>query len=360
MLIYLLFLQILPARKIKESEGSILVLAYLFFGDLAMAGRLIIELRKNNPSRKIVLLTKFNLIDAAILFDVNTVIGADFLNWKILGELRKASPEGYGKVINVFSWKWLSLLRALPCGEVVSHLGGKSRSNITISKIIPMADKPVPAAQIMIDLLELPLKNIDNIYLGPLKLSQRFNDLFQYLVIHIGASHDARLWPLDLIELLFSLSHASKKTIVLTGFKQENEYQNKLNQMIEAYQGENKILNLMDQTSLKELLEIVSNAKGVISVDTGIIHWARLFSVPNLSVMGQSDNQIFGAQSKYFKSSRSIATAPLECQDKHTFHGIKINWLSTCARSKCPLPSRLCFDGINRQQIEKYFFELFS
>ena len=116
----------------------------------------------------------------------------------------------------------------------------------------------------------------------------------------------------------------------------------------------------MNQTNLKELLEIVSNAKGIISVDTGIIHWARLFSVPNLSVMGQSDNQLFGVDSKYFKSSRSIATETLECQDKHTFHGIKINWLATCARSKCPLPSRLCFDGINRQQIEKDFFELFS
>jgi hypothetical protein len=107
-------------------------------------------------------------------------------------------------------------------------------------------------------------------------------------------------------------------------------------------------------------LEIVSNSKGIISVDTGIIHWARLFLVPNLSVMGQSDNKLFGAQSRFFKKSRSIATAPLDCQDKHTFHGIKINWVSTCARNVCPLPSRLCFDGINHHEVEKVFFELFG
>ena len=360
LLFHLFFLKVLRTKKIKESEGAILVLADLFLGDLAMAGRLIIEVRKQNPSRKIVLLCKFNLTDAAILFDVNTVIGADYLNWRVLGELRKASTEGYGKVINIFSWKWLSLLRALPYGEVVSHLGAKSRSNITISKIIPMADKPIPASQIMIDLIQLPLKNIDSIHLNSLKLSQRFNNLHDYLIIHIGTNHDARLWPLDLLEFLFSLSHVSKKTIVLTGFKQEDEYQNKFDQIINGYKDKIKIINLMNQTNLKELLEIVSNAKGIISVDTGIIHWARLFSVPNLSVMGQSDNQLFGVDSKYFKSSRSIATETLECQDKHTFHGIKINWLATCARSKCPLPSRLCFDGINRQQIEKDFFELFS
>jgi ADP-heptose:LPS heptosyltransferase len=360
LLLYLFFLKVFPAKKIKESEGSILVLADLFFGDLAMAGRLIITLRKENPSRKIVLLSKFNLMDAAILFEVNTVIGADYLNWQILDELRKASPGGYGKVINIFSWKWLLLLKALPHGKVISHLGGKSRSNKTISTIIPMVDKPIPASQIMLDLLQLPLNNTNSIHLNSLKLSQRFNNLPPYLIIHIGTNHEARLWPLDLIELLFSLCNTSKKTLVLTGFEQEGKYQNKLEKIIGEYKGKIQIINLMNQTNLKELLEIVSNAKGIISVDTGIIHWARLFSVPNLSVMGQSDNQLFGVESKYFKLSRSIATEPLDCQDKHTFHGIKINWLATCARSKCPLPSRLCFDGINRQQIEKDFFELFS
>lgn len=359
LLLYLFFLKAFPSKKIKESEGSILVLADLFFGDLAMAGRLIIKLKKENPSRKIILLCKFNLSDAANLFDAE-VINADYLNWRILGKLKKASPEGYGRVINIFSWKWLALLEALPHGEVISHLGGKSRSNKTIDKIIPISDEPIPASLMMFDLIQSSTKDIENIHLNLLKLSRRFSDLHDYLVIHIGASHNARLWPLELLELLFSLSEASNKTIVLTGFKQQDGYQNELDEIIDGYRNKIKIINLMSQTNLRELLEIVSNSKGIISVDTGIIHWARLFLVPNLSVMGQSDNKLFGAQSRFFKKSRSIATAPLDCQDKHTFHGIKINWVNTCARSECPLPTRLCLDGINHQQIEKDFFELFG
>ena len=358
LLFYLLFLKALPSKKIKESEGSILIIADLFFGDLAMAGRLILEIKKENPTRKIILLSKFNLNDAANLFDVE-VINADYLNWRILGELKKASPEGYGKIINIFSWKWLSLLEALPHGEVISHLGGKPRSNKTISKIIPISDKPMPASRMMFDLLQSSAKDIENIHLNSLKLSDRFKDLHDYLIIHIGTNHQARLWPLDLIELLFSLSEASKKNIVLTGFKQDDVYQNQLEQILNGYKNKIKIINLMSQTNLRELLELVSNAKGIVSVDTGIIHWARLFLIPNLSVMGQSDNKLFGAQSPYFKLSRSIATEPLDCQDKHTFHGIKINWVNTCARNACPLPSRLCFDGINHYEVEKDFFELF-
>jgi ADP-heptose:LPS heptosyltransferase len=358
LLLYLFFLKALPPKKIKESEGSILIIADLFFGDLAMAGRLILAIKKENPSRKIILLSKFNLNDAANLFDVE-VINADYLSWRILGELRKASAEGYGKIINIFSWKWLSLLEALPHGEVISHLGGKPRSNKTISKIISISDKPMPASRMMFDLFQSSAKDIENIHLNSLKLSDRFKDLHDYLIIHIGTNHQARLWPLDLIELLFSLSEASKKTIVLTGFKQDDAYQNQLEQILNGYKNKIKIINLMNQTNLHELLELVSNAEGIISVDTGIIHWARLFLIPNLSVMGQSDNRLFGAQSPYFKLSRSIATEPLDCQDKHTFHGIKINWVNTCARNACPLPSRLCFDGINYQQVEKDFFELF-
>ena len=358
LLFYLLFLKALPSKKIKESEGSILIIADLFFGDLAMAGRLILEIKKENPTRKIILLSKFNLNDAANLFDVE-VINADYLNWRILGELKKASPEGYGKIINIFSWKWLSLLEALPHGEVISHLGGKPRSNKTISKIIPISDKPMPASRMMFDLLQSSAKDIENIHLNSLKLSDRFKDLHDYLIIHIGTNHQARLWPLNLIELLFSLSEASKKNIVLTGFKQDDVYQNQLEQILNRYKNKIKIINLMSQTNLRELLELVSNAKGIVSVDTGIIHWARLFLIPNLSVMGQSDNKLFGAQSPYFKLSRSIATEPLDCQDKHTFHGIKINWVNTCARNACPLPSRLCFDGINHYEVEKDFFELF-
>ncbi|NDH10006.1 MAG: hypothetical protein EBY16_10475 [Gammaproteobacteria bacterium] len=207
--------------------------------------------------------------------------------------------------------------------------------------------------------MQLGVQRFENIRLNSLKLSDRFKDLHDYLIIHIGTNHQARLWPLDLIELFVSLSEASKKNIVLTGFKQDDAYQNQLEQILNGYKNKIKIINLMSQTNLRELLELVSNAKGIVSVDTGIIHWARLFLIPNLSLMGQSDNKLFGAQSPYFKLSRSIATEPLDCQDKHTFHGIKINWVNTCARNACPLPSRLCFDGINHHEVEKDFFELF-
>lgn len=359
LLFYLFFLKVLPSKRIKECQGSILVIADLFFGDLAMAGRLILEIKKKNPSRKIILLSKFNLSDAANLFDVE-VINADYLNWRILGELRKASPEGYGKIINIFSWKWLSLLEALPHGEVISHLGGKSRSNKKINKIIPISGKPMSASRMMFDLLQSSAEDIENIHLNSVKLSKSINDLRDYLIIHVGASSNAKLWPLDLLEHLFILSSKFKKKVVLTGLKQDQSYQINLNQLIQSYNTKLNIVDLIGQTSIIELLTLAKNSKGVISVDTGIVHWARLFGVPNLSITGPADINLYGGNKSFFENSKSISSKKLDCQDKKTFHGIKIEWMASCTKSECPLPSRLCFDGVNRQQIEKDFFELFG
>jgi hypothetical protein len=337
------------------------VIADLFFGDLAMAGRLIIHLKKENPSRKIILLSKFNLSDATNLFDIR-VINADYLNWRILGELIKASPEGYGKVFNIFSWKWLSLLEALPHGEVISHLGGKSRSNKKINKIISISAKPIQASNIIFDLLQSPLRDEEKVKLKlrSHNLSNHFNGLRDYLIIHIGASSNAKLWPLDLLEFLFKLGLKLKKTIVLTGLKQEQGYQINLNKLVQSYDTKIMIVDLIGKTNIIDLLKLAENAQGIISVDTGIVHWARLFGVPNLSITGPADINLYGGSKRFFENSRSVSSGTLECQDKKTFHGIKIEWMASCTRSECPLPSRLCFDGIDRQQIEKDFFELFS
>jgi len=360
LLLYLFFLKVFPAKKINESDGAILVLADLFFGDLAMAGPLIIELKKQNPSRKIILLSKFSLTEVANLFDISFVVGADYLNWQILSELRKASPEGYGKVINIFSWKWLSLLKALPNGKVISHLGSKSRSNMMVTEIVSISDKPIVASQIILDLLPKSQKNIKKIRFKLTHNSREYDYLNNYLIIHIGASSNAKLWPLDLIEFLLKLSLKLKKTIVFSGLDQEYGYQLDLIKLINLYMSRLKIINLIGQTNIVELLELVSNAKGIISVDTGIVHWARLLSVPNLSVTGPADIKLYGGNKSFFENSRSVSAESLDCQDKNTFHGVKIRWMSSCTRSECPLPSRLCFDGVNRQEIEKDFFELFS
>lgn len=347
---------ILTQKRLKENQGSILILADLLFGDLAMAGYLIILLRQNNPNRKIVLLSKHNLADIAKLYDVDCVIGADYLNWSVFKALKMASPDGYGVVINIFSWKWLPMIQALPTGEIISHLARKHKANSTVTHPIAMPSQPLVAPRIILDLLGTADAGGAKLRLN--RITQFLLPQNNYIVLHIGASSQARLWPIELLKFIFNLLLEKNFTIVLTGLKQTKDFENKISQLQNLYK--DKVINYIGQTSILELIDLVNSSKGLISVDTGIVHWARLLSVPNLSVMGQSDINLFGSGSLIFTKSESITIKKLDCQDKNTFHSIKTNWMGTCSRNVCPLQSRLCFDHLNYNHIEKSFNNIFE
>jgi ADP-heptose:LPS heptosyltransferase len=173
-----------------------------------------------------------------------------------------------------------------------------------------------------------------------------------YIIIHIGASKPARLWPIDLFEKVLTLSAKQETQILITGLRQQSDYENKINEIIEANNQTNKIINLMGKTTIQDLLSIVSRSKGLISVDTSIVHWARIFQTPNFSFLGQSDSNLFGGQFKFFKKSDSLGVQNLECHDRKTFHGMQLNWMSMCANNECPLAERHCFTMLDDQKIK--------
>ena len=140
--------------------------------------------------------------------------------------------------------------------------------------------------------------------------------------------------------------------ILITGLRQESDYENKINEIIHENNQYNKIINLMGKTTIQDLLSLVSRAKGLISVDTSIVHWARVFQTPNFSFLGQSDLNLFGGQFKFYKKSDSMGVQNLECHDKKTFHGMQLNWMSMCGYDQCPLAERHCFTKLDDQKIK--------
>lgn len=359
LLLYLYFKSFVHRRRISKEDGAVLVLADLLFGDLAMVGYLLVALHQTNPSRKIVVLSKSKLSHVVKLFEFVEVVAADHLSWRTLHLLRNASIGGYGEVINVFSWKWLPILNALDVGLLSSHLSKKSKDNRRIDRIAAMPTSPTSAPDIIFSLLHGEFNSTSKLLWKPVFIENEWGLPDSYLVIHIGASAAARLWPLWVLEKIIQLTEEKKCFVVFTGLNQDKTYTISLEKMIEKNLQSTSI-NLIGKTSLTGLLGVVSKAKGLISVDTGVIHWARFLSVPNLSVMGQSDSALFGANSLLFNQSYCVSTEKLDCQDKQTFHGIKFDWVAGCARNKCPLDDRLCFSNISQYDLESNFERLIS
>ena len=352
---------------LTKNDGSILILADLLLGDLAMAGYLIDHVRFSYPDRKIVLLHKPSLAEAAHLFDVSVLVSADYLGWHTFLKLRKISPEGYGWVINIFSWKWLPMLWAMNYGVISSFWPSKKRSRFMLTDALYIPDQPTTVPDLIFKLLDTPgNKNTDeSVHLNETTASAHFNGEFKlnsfkfdllknkqietndsFIVIHIGASTSARLWPIPLLDRILSFLSQKDTVIVFTGLRQNNTYTAEFDSLLEKYSKTIHYLDMISKTTLVELLAITHQSKALISIDTGIIHWARLMGTPNLSFIGQSDTNLFGANSYLFSKSIHLADCHMECKDKKTFHNIYVPWVNTCSRRECKYPTIECLLNI--------------
>lgn len=98
----------------------------------------------------------------------------------------------------------------------------------------------------------------------------------RYIVIAAGAAHEGKtLRPKQLEELC----NESKEITVLLGNQKDLEATKNISL------GEGTI-NLCGKTSIGELGELIKKSSGVISGDTGIMHIASCFNVPQVSVWG--------------------------------------------------------------------------
>jgi hypothetical protein len=310
------------------------------------------KLKEIYPERKVILLCKKSLASSAKIFNFDAIVEVDYLSWKVLYKLRSLSPGGFSEVFNIFSSKWLLLLNGLSYGNITSHSLAKETFHQTVDSQVKLPNQPSQAAEIVMSLLGKDAFNSFS-YNAQLNIPySNFKFTKPYIIIHIGASKPARLWPIDLFEKVLTLSTKQDTQILITGLRQQSDYENKINEIIRANNQTNKITNLMGKTTIQDLLSIVSRAKGLISVDTSIVHWARIFQTPNFSFLGQSDLNLFGGQFKFYKKSDSMGVQNLECHDKKTFHGLQLNWMSMCGYDQCPLAERHCFTRLDGQKIK--------
>ena len=350
--LFLVFKKLIPSKKIKSDESPILVICDLLLGDLAISGFFFMKLKEIYPERRVILICKKSLASPAKIFNFDAIVEVDYLSWKVLYKLRSLSPDGFSEVFNIFSSKWLLLLNGLSYENITSHSSTKKTFHQTVDSQVKLPNQPAQAAEIVMSLLG---KDAFNSFSHKAQLNipyTSFKFTNPYIIIHIGASKPARLWPIDLFEKVLTLSAKQETQILITGLRQQSDYENKISEIIQANNQTNKITNLMGKTTIQDLLSIVSRAKGLISVDTSIVHWARIFQTPNFSFLGQSDLNLFGGQFKFYKKSDSLGVQNLECHDKKIFHGMQLNWMSMCGYDECPLAERHCFTMLDDQKIK--------
>jgi heptosyltransferase II len=136
-----------------------------------------------------------------------------------------------------------------------------------------------------------------------------------YYVFAPGAEYGpAKRWPvIHFAELAKSLAHP----VVLLGSAKEAELCAEISQIA----GEGKCLDLAGKTSLEHAFALIAGARAMVSNDSGLMHVAAAFGVPQVAVFG---------------SSSPLHTPPLN--DK-----AQVVWLKEDAAYQPPLDCSPCF-----------------
>lgn len=148
-------------------------------------------------------------------------------------------------------------------------------------------------------------------------------DLKDYAVIVPGARWDTKIWAAENFGRTASLLPV--KSLVI-GSKNDTQIAEKV---VRASGG--KAISMAGNTSLKELIELMRNAKFVISNDSGPMHIAAGLNVPVFAIFGPTSPARTGPYGK----GHTIIKSDIEC--------------SPCFRKQCS--NLRCMRGINVEQV---------
>jgi ADP-heptose:LPS heptosyltransferase len=127
-----------------------------------------------------------------------------------------------------------------------------------------------------------------------------------YIVVIPGAAWETKVWSADSYKKVFSiLLKETNKSIVIIGSGKDF--------ICDKIEIDNpRVLNLKGKTDLRASLCIISNAKGALGSDTGLLHAAEALTIPAVMIMGPTAVETGGGT--YLDRSVTMANEDLWCR----------------------------------------------
>jgi hypothetical protein len=122
---------------------------------------------------------------------------------------------------------------------------------------------------------------------------------------------------------------------------------------------------LFGNLDLGQLWHLLSQARALVSADTGIAHMARVAGVPAAVIFGPGSAVIHGAGEFWRDApSRVVTKSDFPCRNQHRFYRREIAWVERCGRGlgigpgKCP--SALCMQAVGVHEVYTALSQLLS
>ena len=189
------------------------------------------------------------------------------------------------------------------------------------------------------------------------KLLLPFDGSKRYVVCHLGASNSLKFLQAPSWRVLINNLRKQNYEVVLSVGPNE-EY------LINEIDPDYKYHHVPGTYSLIEMWALVEQAKLMVSVDTGIAHFAKLTNTPIVTLFGPGSPVSHGEGLFWKKSIHYHATKDnFICRDQPILFRRKVNWLNRCGRgvSECKTPGA-CMEAITPKQVLNVLYknDLFS
>jgi len=334
----------------KRDPRKILIAHDLLLGDTLLLAPLMKRIYEKYPNAQKYILTKPTF---APLF-TNTPYGFKALSfnprsflsvWKIFCD----GPYDLAFIAGDNRYSWLA--RALGSKWIMGIEGDKPQwKNWMLDEMKSFDDKPATWADMMGRLVDgiNPKPYQKNEWSRPdiKKLLIPIDTVKPYVVCHLGASSKLKFWPSQSWRTLIEELKTQNFEIFISAGPGE-EY------LIEEVDPHHHYHHIAGIYSLIEMWALVEQAKSLVSVDTGIAHFAKLTGTPIVTLFGPGSPVTHGHGLFWKKSIHHHATKNnFICRDQPILFRRKVSWLKRCGRSldECKTPGA-CMQAITTENV---------
>jgi ADP-heptose:LPS heptosyltransferase len=162
----------------------------------------------------------------------------------------------------------------------------------------------------------------------------------RYAVLHVQASTPLRHWEEGRwLELAGALERTGCEPVWSAGPGGEA--------LLKRVDPGGRFRALGHRLDLAQLWHLVSRARLLVCVDTGVAHMGRLAGTPTVTLFGPGSPGLFGAGRFWSQSPwRAVTVDPFPCRDQRTLFKREIAWVRRCQRTLAECPAPRCMHAI--------------
>ena len=342
-------------RRRPAHPRSILVAHTLLLGDTLMLAALLAALRERHPAAAITMTVAPALLPlfAGRPYDVHAVA---YDPRDRAGHRALASSEGYDLAIVPGDNRHALLAHALRARWTVAAAADRPQwKNAIVDERVPMPVRPTALADIFATLAGGPPSRPYARGDWPAPPCGSFElPRAPYAVLHVGAGSPLRLWaPERWREVAAALAARGLQPVWSAGPGEAA--------LVRAIDPDARYSSYAGTLDLAQLWRLLEGARLLVTLDTGILHLAKLTVTPTVALFGPGSHVLFGP-GEYWRENpfRAVIVDPFPCRDQRTVFKRELEWVRRCQRSSAECPAARCMDAIATAMVERATAELLS